>query len=111
MKKQTHQTNTGASVEERISGAGRRLTASVKMFFLRRLRVLQLILLLLAAITSIWVVWVFLFTEPPDALIQEAAREEQLNIPVVNTLELWIEDRQTAYENIPLIPDRPLQGL
>lgn len=111
MKQTARAIKSSASFEERMrtfaSGAWQRVQA----LFLQRLGILQLICLLITALISVLVVRALLFTEVEEPLELTAGQEVRLAVPLVNELELWLEDRQTAYEKPPVIPVEPFTGL
>ncbi|MEX1112139.1 MAG: hypothetical protein WEC84_01640 [Candidatus Andersenbacteria bacterium] len=55
-------------------------------------------------VASLWIIFSFLFLVPGEEIT--GPRKTELSIPAINELELWLEDRQTAYERTPSFPSR-----
>lgn len=83
-----------------------RATASIwlKALILQRFVYLELTILLVVAIVGGYLAASFLFFQNGDTTQTTESRQQRLTASVIDELELWIEERHTAYQNPPAVP-------
>ncbi len=67
---------------------------------------LELAILLAAALAGAVLIFTFFFVPPAEQPEQNLSIVRDLATSTIDELEVWIEDRQTAYENPPVFPAR-----
>lgn len=80
----------------------RRLLRSGQQFFLLRYRMLEILVVLIGAVIVVSVIVLVLFGDSPAKTVT-AKPSAQLQTDTIDELELFIELRNTAYENPPTV--------
>lgn len=71
---------------------------------LRKFVYIEFFMLVIVALVGGFLVISFLFFEAADPVQTAEPQQQRLTASTIDELELWIEERHTAYQNPPVIP-------
>lgn len=80
------------------------VASRMQTFFLLKVSLLEVVLVCVAGIISVWIIIYFLFMQTTVDKKIGAERGQHLSEEVIDELELWLEERQNAYEHPPRVP-------
>lgn len=89
-----------------VSTAWHGALAAVQHIFLTKNTWLEMAILLVAGAVSSVILYQLLFQVPHAAELPIPSRDQELVTPVIDDLELWIEERQTTYLTPTVVPSR-----
>jgi len=80
------------------------LTSAVSTFWLERSRLVELMVLMLGLVIGVSLIVRLLLLAPQLPEEMAIGRERRLVTPIIDKLEVWIEERSTQYEQAPDVP-------